>query len=250
MADVQFSKGVYKWTDKDGNKHVSDQAPPLGVLASDVATDNPEFKDNKCKGLVYTTEVQHKQVEDCIKKIKKAVKAPDYLEQAEKLKYVKDQKLDPYKSFTEYKRLDKILTTPGPTPDVLDTRGRIVPPKETTYSNSKLGQHLKVEDARAAKEGVKSQAEAITAARGVTKSVGVAISRALGPVLDVGIAALDPQAHSGAGAIKGMADKKKYIADGTLTPEEGDLLPGMYARGEYSAVRDLIAEGIRRKSGQ
>lgn len=230
MSDVEFSGGVYKWTDKDGKKHVSDQAPPPGVLASDVAQSEADFKDNKCKGLVYTTQVEHKQVEDCLKKIRKAGKAPDYLEKLEKLKYVKDQKLDPYKSAKEYKRLDKILTTPSPPPVVLDTKGRIVPPKETTYSDSRLGQYLKTEDARAAKEGAKSQAEVISTARGVTKAAGVAVSRALGPVLDTVTAPLNPEIAQSVGTQVLRAKLNKLEQFGIL-PIDGS---------EFSEISNLI----------
>jgi hypothetical protein len=199
MSDVEFSNGLYKWRDKEGKLNISERAPPPGALPSDITPADDEFKDNKCKGIVYTTQVAHKQVEDCIKKIKKAAKAPDYLEKAEKLKYVKDQKLDPYKSFKEYKRLDDILLTPGPKPDVLDTRGRIVPPKEVTYSDSRLGQYNKVEDPKLAKAGAESEKAALKAKSGLIKSFGAAISRALGPFLDVVTAPLDTEIATSAG---------------------------------------------------
>jgi hypothetical protein len=226
MSDVEFSNGLYKWRDKEGRLNISERAPPPGALQSDITPADSEFKDNKCKGIVYTTQVAHKQVEDCIKKIKKAAKAPDYLEKAEKLKYVKDQKLDSYKSFKEYKRLDDILLTPGPKPDVLDTRGRIVPQKEVTYSDSRLGQYNKVEDPKLAKAGAESEKAALKAKAGLTKSLGAAVSRALGPFLDVVIAPLDPAVAESAGTQVLRAKLNKLEQLGILDmagPEFGEI---------------------------
>jgi hypothetical protein len=80
----------------------------------------------------------------------------------------------------------------GPYADVLGTKASTLPTKATTYSNSRLGQYLKVEDARLAAASRAAAKELEQANAGLRSARGTAVVRGVGPVMDFGIAALNP----------------------------------------------------------
>jgi hypothetical protein len=81
----------------------------------------------------------------------------------------------------------------GPYADVLGSKASTLPSTAPTYSNSRLGQYLKAEDARAA-AAAKSAAKELEAAQaGVRAAKGAAVVRVFGPIVDLGMGALKPE---------------------------------------------------------
>jgi hypothetical protein len=81
----------------------------------------------------------------------------------------------------------------GPYADVLGSKASTLPGNTATYSNSRLGQYLKVEDARLAAAAKAAAKEAELAQAGMRAARGAAITRPMGPLVDLGIAALNPE---------------------------------------------------------
>jgi hypothetical protein len=81
----------------------------------------------------------------------------------------------------------------GPYADVLGSKASTLPGNTATYSNSRLGQYLKVEDARLAAAAKAAVKEAELAQAGMRAARGAAITRPMGPLVDLGIAALNPE---------------------------------------------------------
>ncbi len=135
----------------------------------------------------------------------------------------------------------------GPYAPVLGSKASTLPtPPAPSYSNSRLGQRLKIDDAAAARNASAAAKELEASRAAVRASRATAITRAGGPLLDLGIGALDPNTFSGISAIEGLRLKRTLVAKGILTPEEGDDLPGMMARGEFDRVRAMIEAGAER----
>jgi hypothetical protein len=138
----------------------------------------------------------------------------------------------------------------GPYADVLGAKATTLPaPPAPQYSRSRLGQYLKVEDARAA-QAAKASAKELEASRAAVRaSRATAVSRIGNPLIELGIGALDPQFFSGISAIEGMRLGKRLVEKGVLMPEEALELRGMMARGEFDQARALIEAGAARMSG-
>lgn len=139
----------------------------------------------------------------------------------------------------------------GPYADVLGAKASTLPaPKAPTYSNSRLGQYLKVEDARQAAAAKQSAKELESARAGIRTARATAATRVLNPLLDLGIGALDPDVFRGISAIEGMRLGKKLVDKGILEPEEALELRSLMAQGKFDEARALIDQGIKRKGGQ
>ncbi len=80
----------------------------------------------------------------------------------------------------------------GPYADVLGAKATTLPTKTATYSNSRLGQYLKAEDARLANASKAVAKEAQVAREGLRAARGSMVTRPMGTVVDVGFAALNP----------------------------------------------------------
>ncbi len=136
----------------------------------------------------------------------------------------------------------------GPYAEVLGAKASTLPAaKPPYYSNSRLGQYLKQEDARQAAAAKAAAKELDTARAAYRGARSTAISRGLNPLLDLGLGALDPDVFRGASAIQGMRLRKQLVEKQILSEEEAYPIPGMLARGEYEQLKRLIEDGIQRR---
>ncbi len=137
----------------------------------------------------------------------------------------------------------------GPYADVLGSKATTLAKPTPTYSNSRLGQHLKVEDARAA-AAAKAAAKDLEAAQGGLRAArGAAVVRSVGPLVDLGIGALNPDFFRGISAVRAMHIGKKLVDAGVLTLEESLELRSLMANAEFDKAQALIEAGVQRKSG-
>src|SRR5574343_889264 len=135
----------------------------------------------------------------------------------------------------------------GPYAPVLGNKASTLPaPKSPTYSNSRLGQHLKVDDVRSI-EAAKQSAKAGESSRAAIRTAkAAAATRTLNPLIDVGIGALDPAVFSGISAIRGRQLANRLVKNGVLSLEEAEELPRMMARGEFAQAQAMIDAGFKR----
>lgn len=123
----------------------------------------------------------------------------------------------------------------GPYADVLGAKATTLPaPKAPTYSNSRLGQYMKQEDARLAAAGKASAKELELSRAAVRSGLGTAVTRGLGPLVEFGMAALDPQVATGVTDIA----LRLRLERAALNHPEFELVGTKYALG-----RDLLAQG-------
>ena len=96
-----------------------------------------------------------------------------------------------------------VLITPhtagfGPYLDVLGGKASTLPPpKPPTYSNSRLGQYLKVEDARQAAVAKDVARELDASRKALRGAVATSVTRVAGPLLDLGTQMLNPEVAVG-----------------------------------------------------
>jgi hypothetical protein len=88
----------------------------------------------------------------------------------------------------------------GPYADVLGAKVTTLPTKEVTYSNSRLGQHLKTDSARLAAASQTAAKELDASKAAMRAARGTAVVRSVGPIVDLGLAALRPESAAGATA--------------------------------------------------
>ena len=138
----------------------------------------------------------------------------------------------------------------GPYAPVLGSKASTLPaPKSPTYSDSRLGQHLKVDDVRSI-EAAKQSAKAGESSRAAIRTAkAAAATRTLNPLIDVGIGALDPAVFSGISAIRGRQLANRLVKNGVLSLEEAEELPCMMARGEFAQAQAMIDAGFKRLEG-
>jgi Domain of unknown function (DUF4124) len=259
MSGLETVNGVYKWVDKSGRTQYTQTPPQPDELP--VAPADPEsakevakrFLDNKCKGIIYADEVTHAESKACIELAKKGIKIPGFIDAVETARFARARIVPGAGNgvsnvVSAYGKAGNVLSKPSGNPTVLDTMGKIVE-KPPYYSDSRYGQLMKVEDPKMAKAGAASQAAAIAASRSVPAAAGVAVGRVLGPLVSIGTDALKPEVADGVSAMRGLSEKNRLVNLGILTPEEGDLLPGMYARREFAQIRELTEAGVKRKQG-
>jgi hypothetical protein len=89
----------------------------------------------------------------------------------------------------------------GPYVDVLGGKASPLPARETSYSNSRLGRHLQVEDSRLAQASRAAANELEMTRSGLRAARGTAVVRTVGPFVDLGMAALNPDVAAGATVI-------------------------------------------------
>jgi hypothetical protein len=137
----------------------------------------------------------------------------------------------------------------GPYADVLGSKATTLATPTPAYSTSRLGQHLKVEDARAA-AAAKAAAKDLEAAQGGLRAArGAGVVRSVGPLVDLGIGALNPDFFRGISAVRAMHIGKKLVDAGVLTIEEAYELRSLMANAEFDKAQALIEAGVQRKSG-
>lgn len=132
-------------------------------------------------------------------------------------------------------------------PDVLGSKATTLPKTVPQYSNTRLGQWSKMQDAQIAK--LSKETQRALAGKPVLAAGATAATRVGGPVLDVMIRALDPQVFSGFSAIFGTANYIKESGEKGIhfTDEERVFLRGHFARSDWEAIRNLTREAALRK---
>lgn len=130
----------------------------------------------------------------------------------------------------------------GPYADVLGSKASTLPaPKSPTYSNSRLGQHLKAEDARSI-EAAKQSTKAGDAARAAVRSAkATAVTRTLNPLLDLGIGALDPEVHRGTTNFLVEVKLKKAWTAGILDDEQYQTAHNLMAQGKFAEMQEYLS---------
>ena len=128
----------------------------------------------------------------------------------------------------------------GPYADVLGTKATTLPTQQPTHSRSRLGQHLKEEDARAA-AAAKAAAKDLEGTRaGLRAAKGAAVVRAMGPVVDLGIGMLDPDMAGHTASIVVDKKLKDAWAKGLLDEEQYIEAKNLLAGGRYKELTDYL----------
>jgi len=128
----------------------------------------------------------------------------------------------------------------GPYADVLGSKVSTLPTKTPTYSTSRHGQYLKVEDARQAtalREGAK---DLESARAGLRAAKGAAVVRAVGPLVDLGLAMLDPNTATSTGNIVIETKLKAAWAKGVIDEEQYITAHNLMAAGRYKEMSDYL----------
>jgi hypothetical protein len=136
----------------------------------------------------------------------------------------------------------------GPYADVLGAKATTLASKPASYSNSRLGQYLKAEDASAAAAG-KAVAKDLEAAKaGLRAAKGAAVVRVMGPLVDAGIGLLDPEmARATANGVEHLGLRKDFER-GLIDEEQWAVAKSLLAAGrfqELTAYRRSIREAKR-----
>lgn len=130
----------------------------------------------------------------------------------------------------------------GPYADVLGPKtSTLPPPKAPTYSNSRLGQHLKAEDARAAQAAKEAAKELDVSRAALRASKAAAVTRVLSPILDLGIGALDPDVHRGATNFSVEVKLKRAYAAGQLDEEQYTTAHNLMAQGKFKEMQEYLS---------
>lgn len=120
----------------------------------------------------------------------------------------------------------------GPYADVLGAKASTLPATPVpTYSNSRLGQYLKVEDVRAAQAAKDAAKELETSRAAVRLSKATASTRVLSPILDFGINALDPDNAKSIGTAL-LHQKAQRLFEKDVIDEE-----------QWAETQQLISQG-------
>jgi hypothetical protein len=138
----------------------------------------------------------------------------------------------------------------GPYADVLGSKASTLPGKATSYSNSRLGQYLKMEDPKAAVAAKAAAKELEMANSGSRAAAGGAVVRVMGPLVDLGIGALRVETFSGLSYIQGVRLAEDLKNKGILDTEEAYMLPRMMAAKEFDKVIEMIRAGTARAEGR
>jgi hypothetical protein len=128
----------------------------------------------------------------------------------------------------------------GPYADVLGSKATTLPNKTPTYSNSKLGQYLKVEEAKAATASTNAAKDLSSAEAGLRAAKGTALTRMFSPLLDLGIGLLDPQVYGATANTYVEIRLKKALNDGTLTVEDYTEAHNLMAQGKFKEMQDYL----------
>ena len=128
----------------------------------------------------------------------------------------------------------------GPYADVLGSKASTLPTKTPTYSNSRLGQYLKAEDARQA-AALRESAKDLEGARsGLRAAKGAAVVRAVGPLVDLGVAMLDPNTATSTANIVVETRLKSAYTKGLIDEEQYITAHNLMAAGRYKEMSDYL----------
>ena len=139
----------------------------------------------------------------------------------------------------------------GPYADVsLGARASTLPPpKSPTYSNSRLGQYLKVEDARLA-TATKEVAKELEASRSALRAAkATAFTRVAGPLVDVGVALLDPEVGRSVGNEVLRVKARRLYERGVIDEEQWAETQNLLSQGKYVEMQKLMSDAMRAQAG-
>jgi hypothetical protein len=130
----------------------------------------------------------------------------------------------------------------GPYADVLGSKASTLPQKTPSYSNSRLGQYLKVEDARAAKAAAAAAKDAESARAALRAAKATAVTRALNPLLDLGIEALNPEVARGVGTEVLRVKARRLYEKGVLDVEQWAHTQELISQGRFVELQQFLEE--------
>jgi Domain of unknown function (DUF4124) len=134
----------------------------------------------------------------------------------------------------------------GPYADVLGTKATTLPTVAPIYSNSRLGQYMEVEDARAAK-AAKDSAKGLESARAAVRgAASTAVTRVGNPLIDLGIGMLDTQVWSGANNGVMYVRAQKLYEKGVLDDAEYETSRRLISQSKYKEFNSLLEDAERR----
>jgi len=139
----------------------------------------------------------------------------------------------------------------GPYADVAlgASASTLPPPKPPEYSNSRLGQHLKVEDARAA-TAAKEAAKELEASRAALRSAkATAFTRVAGPLVDVGVALLDPEVGKSVGNEVLRVKARRLYEQGVIDEMQWAETQNLLSQGKYVEMQKLMNDAVRAHRG-
>ncbi|CUI04622.1 hypothetical protein [Massilia antarctica] len=125
----------------------------------------------------------------------------------------------------------------GPYAEVLGEKASTLPTKTATYSNSRLGQYMKIEVAEAEVASAKAAKELAGSKAALRAAKGTAVVRAAGPVLDVLIAALNPDVLSTAAIVVLRKRMDTMFHDGVLSEEEYIDARNLLSQSKYGELK-------------
>lgn len=128
----------------------------------------------------------------------------------------------------------------GPYADVLGSKASTLPQKAPAYSNSRLGQYLKVEDARAARAAAAAAKEGEAARAALRTARSAAVTRTLNPLLDLGLNLLNPDTFSDVARFKIELTLKRALAQGALNEEQYIEAHNLMAQGKYAELQAYL----------
>jgi hypothetical protein len=125
----------------------------------------------------------------------------------------------------------------GPYADVLGSKATTLPaPKPPTYSNSRLGQYMKTEDARLAEQAKIAEKE-LAASRGAFRgSVSTTVGRLAGPLLDLGIWLLNAETAGNIANTFTEIDLKKALSSGAIDFDQYEIAHNFMNQGKYEEM--------------
>lgn len=128
----------------------------------------------------------------------------------------------------------------GPYADVLGAKATTLPTTTPTYSNSRLGQYLKVDDARAA-AAAKAAAKDLEASRSALRAArSTSAVRVGGPLVDLGIAMLDPQTHGAVSNAHLRIKLDRLWASGAIDEAQYEEARRLLSNGRYKDMVDFL----------
>ncbi len=124
--------------------------------------------------------------------------------------------------------------------DVLVAMATTLPTKEPVFSNSRLGQYLKVETAEAAVASAKAAKELAGSEAALRAAKGTAVVRATGPMLDVMIAALNPDVLSTAAILVLRKRMDTMYNEGVLSLEDYTEARNLLSQNKYGELKTSL----------
>ncbi len=139
----------------------------------------------------------------------------------------------------------------GPYADVLGDKASTLATKTPTYSNSRLGQYMSVEVARADMETAKVSKEMAGTQAALRAAKGSAVVRPVGTIIDVMIGALRPEVWSGTAIALLRKRMLDMFAAGVLSEHELVTTQNYLSQGQFSAASRSLddAQAAYVKSG-